>query len=81
MSLLLHFIDKVVDVLVVQVLVAPQVVDVLAVAVHRQGVDVPVILQGLEIPLVQFLDGCRHARKKMKERERKCKKLKEIERN
>ena len=43
-------VDKVVDVPVVQVLVAPQVVDVLAVAVHRQGVDVPVIFQGLEIP-------------------------------
>ena len=27
-----------------------KVVDVLAVAVHRQGVDVPVILQGPEIP-------------------------------
>ena len=47
-------VDKVVHVPVVQVLVAPQVVDVLAVAVHRQGVDVPVILQGLEIPWYSF---------------------------
>ena len=38
-----------------------KVVDVFAVAVHRQGVAVPVILQGPEIPWCS-LDGRRHAR-------------------